>query len=70
MWDKIVEKAIDIEVKTSLKLPSGTRKIDFRYPKGYRPVVKKDKDNSNQEYRDEDKNKDKTKSHNHFSTNS
>ena len=52
MWDEVVAKAVDIEVKASLQPPFETRKIDFRYPKGYKPLVKKDNDDAYQEQRD------------------
>ncbi len=40
----MVEKVVDVEIKVSLQLPSKTRKIDSRYPKGYKSLAKKDKD--------------------------
>ena len=46
MSDKMVKKAIDVEGKASLQPPFGTKEIDFRYLKGYKPLVKKDKDNA------------------------
>ncbi len=58
----MVEKAVDIEIKTSLKLPSEIRKINSRYSRGYKSLVKKDKDDNNWEHRDRNKDKDKTKS--------
>lgn len=65
----MVEKVVNAKANTSLQPPFGTKKIDFKYPKGYRPSVKKDKEyNINWEYQDKDKNK--TKSHNSSSTNS
>ncbi len=64
----MVEKVINVEVKTNLQLPSRTREIDSRCSKGYRLLVKKDKDDANQKYRDETL-KNKAKSHNFFSTN-
>ncbi len=67
----MVEKAVDVKAKASLQPPSGTRKIDFRCPKGYKPSVKKDKDDANRKHRDEapNKDKDKAKSYNSSSTN-
>lgn len=55
-----------MEVKVSLQSPSGTKKIDSRCLKNYRPSVKKDKNDANWEHQDEVSNKDKekTKSHN------
>ena len=41
----MVEKVIDTKAKASLQSSSKTKKIDSRYPKGYRLLVKKDKDN-------------------------
>ncbi len=60
-WDEMVEKTVNAEAKASLQPPSGTRKIDSRCSKGYRPLVKKDKDNTYWEQRDETSNKDKEK---------
>lgn len=69
MWDKVIKKTVDTKVKSTLQPLSGTRKINSRYPKGYKSLVKKNKENdSNQE--PQNGNKDKTKSHNPFSTNS
>ncbi len=62
MWNKVVEKAIDVEVKPSLQPPFRTRKIDSKCPRGYRLSVKKDKNNTNRKYRNRDK--DKAKSYN------
>ncbi len=63
MWDKMVEKTINTKVKANLQPFSGTREIDSRCPRGYRPSVKKDKDDANWEHWDETL-KDKIKSHN------
>ncbi len=64
MCDKIVEKAIDVEVKANLQPPFGTKEIDSRCPKKCRPLVKKNKDNTYWKHHDEtsNKNKDKAKS--------
>ena len=69
-WDKVVEKTVNAEAKTGLQPPSGTRKIDSRYPKGYKLLVKKNKDNTYQEQYNETSNRDKekTKSHNPLSS--
>ncbi len=69
-WEEVVEKAVNAEAKASLQPPSGTREIDSRCPKGFRPSVKKDKDEANREHRDRDKDKDKAKPHNPSSANS
>ncbi len=71
IWNKVIEKAINVEVKTSLQSLSGTKEINSKYPRGYRSLVKKDKDNINQEHQDEisNKDKDKAKSHNSSSAN-
>ncbi len=61
----MVEKAIDIEAKASLQPPSGTREIDSRCPKGYRPSVKKDKDDAYRKQRNEASNRDKEKAKSH-----
>ncbi len=66
----MVEKANDVKAKANLQLLFYISEIDSRCPKGYRPLVKKDKDDANWEYRNEVSNKDKAKakSHNPFST--
>lgn len=43
LWKEVVEKPIDIKVKTNLQLFSGTRKIDFKYPKNYKLSAKIEK---------------------------
>ena len=42
----MVEKIIDIKAKTSLQPLFGTKEIDSKCPKKYRPSIKKDKDNT------------------------
>lgn len=64
MWDKVIEKAVNIKIRTSLQLSSEIRKINSKCPKYYKPSPKKDKNNTNREYQDRDKDKDKAKSHN------
>ncbi len=64
----MVEKVINVEVKTNLQPPSGTKEINFRCPKGYRPLVKKNKDDANWKNQDETP-KDKAKSYNFSSAN-
>ncbi len=70
-WDKVVEKAVSVEAKANLQPPSGTREIDSKYLKGYKPSIKKDKDNTYWEHHNEafNQDKDKAKSHNSFSAN-
>ena len=70
MWNKVVEKAVNAEVKTGLQPSIGTKKIDSKCSKGYRPSAKKDKDNTYWEQRNEATNRDKekAKSHNLFSS--
>ncbi len=46
VWDKVIEKTVNVEAKANLQPPSGTREIDTRCPKRYRSLVKKDKDNA------------------------
>ncbi len=58
---KELEKAVDAEVKANLQPPFGTRKIDSRYPKGYRSLIKKDKNDAYWKHCDEASNKDKEK---------
>ena len=60
-WDKMVEKAINIEAKASLQPPSGPRKIDSRCLKEYKPAVKKDENDTYWGHRNEASNKDKEK---------
>ncbi len=62
----MVEKAVDIKTKVSLQLPSEIKKIDSRYPKGYRPSAKKNKDEATWKCQD----RIKTKSHNPSPANS
>lgn len=59
LWEEVEEKAVNVEAKTSLQLSSEARKTNFKCPKGYRPLAKKEKVEANQEL--EDKDKDKTK---------
>ena len=74
-WDldawKVVEKAVNAEAKAGLQPHSMIKEIDSRYPKKYRPLVKKDKDDAYQEHRNKVFNKDKkkAKSHPSFSAN-
>ena len=39
----MVKKTVNIEAKASLQLPFRIKEIDSRYPKSYRPSIKKDK---------------------------
>ncbi len=59
LWGKVIEKVVNIEVKTSLQPLSKIREIDSEYSKGYK-LTKKDKNKANWEY----KYRDKAKSHN------
>lgn len=54
MWEKVIEKAIDIKAKASFQLPLKIKKINSKYPKDYRPAKK---DKINWDHWDEDKNK-------------
>ena len=65
----MVENAVNIETKTGLQLPSGTKEIDSKYSKGYRPLVKKNEDDAYWEHCNKASNKEKkkAKSHNLFS---
>ena len=60
MWEEILEKAVNVKAKASLQPLLGTRKIDSRYLKGYRPSAKKEKNKANQKHRDENNNKAKS----------
>lgn len=51
-----MEKAVNIEAKTSFQLPSKTRKIDFMCLKGYK-LAKKDIDKANWNHQDRNNNK-------------
>ncbi len=68
MWDKIIEKAVNVEAKDSRQSPFGTREIDSRCPRGYRPLVKKNKGDANREHQDKALNKDKDKAKTHNSS--
>lgn len=41
MYKKVIEKAVNIKVKTSLQPPSEIKKIDFKCLKGYKPAKNK-----------------------------
>ena len=43
-WEEAIEKAVDAEAKALLQPPSGTREIDAKCLRGYRPAKKEDKD--------------------------
>ena len=43
-WEEVVEKAVDVEAKALLEIPSGTQKIDAKCLWGYKPAKKEDKD--------------------------
>lgn len=70
MWEKMIEKVVDVEAKASLQPPFRTRKIDFRCSKNHRSSVRRDKNDANWKHWDEDKDKELAKSYNSFSTNS
>ena len=61
-----MEKAGDVEAKAKLQLLFYVWEINFKCPKDYRPLVKKDKKDTNGEYRNDVSSKDKeeTKSYN------
>ncbi len=50
MWEEVAKKTVNVEVKASLEPSFRTKKIDSRYPKGYKPSVKKNNDKVNREY--------------------
>ena len=58
----MVKKIINVEVKTSLQLLFKTRKINFKYPKGYKLSTKKEIDKTSSKH--SDGNKGKAKSYN------
>ncbi len=70
MWDKVVEKVIDVKAKANLQLLSKTREIISKCPRSYKLWTKNDKNDANWEYWDWDKDKDKAESHNPSSVNS
>lgn len=49
LWDKVVERAINVKVKASFQLPSRIIEIDFKCPKGYKST-KQEKDKTNWEH--------------------
>ena len=60
----MIEKVIDIKAKASLQPHLMIKEINFKCPKGHRPLVKKDKNNAYWEHCDEaSKDKKKAKSH-------
>ncbi len=64
----MVEKAGNAEAKANLQSPFCIREIDSSYPKGHRPLAKKE--DTYQEFRDEtSKDKNKAKSHTSISAN-
>ena len=65
VWDEVVEKAINAEVKTSFQLFSRIREIDSNCLKRYRSLVKKDKDNAYRKQCNKASNKDKKKAKSH-----
>lgn len=50
LWEKVIEKAVNIEVKASLQSLFRAKGIDFICLKSYRPLAKKDKDEVNWEH--------------------
>ena len=59
-----MKKVGDVKAKANLQPPFYIREIDSKYPKNYRPSVKKDKEDANWEHRDEaSKDKNKARSH-------
>lgn len=40
LWEEVVEKVVDTEVKASFQIPSEIKEINSKYPKGYRPIKK------------------------------
>ncbi len=63
MWEEVMEKTDDVEVKANLQSPFYMREIDSRYSKGHCPSAKKDKEDTYWEPQNEaSKDKDKTKS--------
>lgn len=41
-----MEKVVNAKIKVGFQPPSETRKIDFKYSKKYKPLIKKNKDNA------------------------
>ena len=57
----MVEKTGDVEAKANLQPPFYIRKIDFKYPKGYCLLPKKDKEDTYWVHRNKTSNKNKEK---------
>ncbi len=68
VWKELVEKAGDTKAKANLQPLFYVKEIDSRYPKGYRPLAKKDKKNPYLESRNKASNKDKDKAKSHNSS--
>ncbi len=71
MWEEVVEKENDIEVKANLQLSFYIREIDSKCLKDHFSSAKKDKEDTHRKFCDKafNKNKDKTKFHNSSSAN-
>ncbi len=70
MWNKVVEKAGDVEAKANLQPHFYVREINARYLKGHHPLVKKNKEDTYWEHCNEaSKDKEKAKSYNTSSAN-
>ncbi len=68
VWEEVVEKAGNAEVKANLQPPFYVREIDSKYLKSHRSSVKKDKEDTYWEPCDEASNKDKDKAKSHNSS--
>ena len=70
VWEEVIKKAENTKAKVNLEPLSRTEETNSIYPRGHKPLVKKDKTNANQKLWDKNKNKNKTKSYNSSSINS
>ena len=66
---KVIEKIVDVEAKASLQPPFGTKKINSKCLKSYKPSAKKEKYKANPKHQDGKKDNDKAKFHNLLSAN-
>ena len=70
MWEEVVKKTGNAEIKADLQAPSYIWEINSKCPKGHCLLAKKDKKDTQREYRNKAfKDREKVKSYNPSSTN-